>query len=237
MKIHFLWCVPRSLSTAFEKMVSHKKGFTVISEPFLDHYKNFEKTQGSRIGNVYEDFVGKIDDANNEENVLIKEMGFHGLPFFSKISQIDATHSFLVRSPAKSIKSLEEVSNGYKFVQAGFDSLYLLYCQMREHGMAPKIVMDADDLETSPILTCERFFSSIGCQFEASDLNWGVGAREEWFDRIEWHKRAARTSRFERGTRCDSGVFKSYKSQYAYEYSLPFYNYLMEARDGQKNLY
>ncbi|CAF3818882.1 unnamed protein product [Rotaria magnacalcarata] len=127
-KIIFLWCHPRSTSTAFLRTFMQREDFIVEDEPFEYSYFFGPERLSNRYSEKYcdQDKYGKETFANTVEKILkmetsgkkifIKDMPKHIIrpdyllhpdnPTLLPLHFIKAcTHTFLIRTPEKSISS------------------------------------------------------------------------------------------------------------------------------------
>jgi hypothetical protein len=84
-----LWAVPRSLSTAFERIFVERDDFEVFHEPFGDSYYYSEERLSDRYSDVepkaeynYENVLAKILEPR-EKRVFVKDMAYHAKPLLS----------------------------------------------------------------------------------------------------------------------------------------------------------
>jgi hypothetical protein len=84
----FLWCIPRSISTAFEKMMSCSRQFKVVGEPFIDLYKrslllaNHPLAMQQEFASVCE----RLLTQGLSEPVFVIDMAYHAYPFKATIT-------------------------------------------------------------------------------------------------------------------------------------------------------
>ena len=79
-----LWCVPRSVSTAFERMMAARGDFQIITEPFSDAYYYGPNRVNGRFADDTPsspaDFNQALDDifsAAQRGPVFFKDMAYH----------------------------------------------------------------------------------------------------------------------------------------------------------------
>jgi len=104
--LHFVWCVPRSRSTAFEKMMANSKQFNVVGEPFIDFYKQGllsanDFSKGTK--QILMDTFVSILHSSLGQTVFVKDMAYHANEFISDSHILSAKHTFLIRNPQLSI--------------------------------------------------------------------------------------------------------------------------------------
>jgi hypothetical protein len=74
-----IWCVLRSLSTAFEKLVESRGDFYVYGEPFADAYLKAKgimaKDNGDELS--FKSISRMLLEKSKGNNVFVKEMAHH----------------------------------------------------------------------------------------------------------------------------------------------------------------
>ena len=143
MKIFALWCHPRSVSTAFERVMRERGDLDVLHEPFMyDYYLN-------RAPRRFPDFRPDPDHPANYADtrrmilrraeggpVFFKDMAYYVLDTLPDDAEFrDAiTHAFLVRHPAESILSYARKDPGFASVELGIEAEW----RMSGCGTGPK---------------------------------------------------------------------------------------------------
>jgi hypothetical protein len=81
-----LWAVPRSISTASERVFVERDDFDVFHEPFSASYYYSEDRLSDRYSNVkleaghnYQNVLASILESR-EGRVFVKDMAYHGTP-------------------------------------------------------------------------------------------------------------------------------------------------------------
>ena len=196
----FLWCVPRSISTAFEKMIWCSGQFDVISEPFLELYKRSLLSEEDRrdveleISGICE----RLLDQGRTRKIFVKDMGYHAEPFISDDFIRSVNNVFLIRNPNLTIPSLFKMRNDYGENETGFEGqLKLLRRAQKSTGNTP-LVIDGEALKMHPDNIVRSFYDYIGEEVPSDILTWPKGSRKSWADRESWHIDAINSEGFER---------------------------------------
>jgi len=194
----FLWCVPRSVSTAFEKMMWHSGEFEVVSEPFIDLYKQsfLSDTHRSEVGEKVVEVCNKLLNRSKHRAVFVKDMGYHAEPFITDEFIIQAKHTFLIRDPNLTIPSLHRMREEYTEDQTGFEGLLTLFNRVKQLTDRTPFVMDAEDLLRTPEAVVANYFDSIGIDCPKDILTWPKGSNKAWKGREEWHLDAIESEGF-----------------------------------------
>jgi hypothetical protein len=228
-----LWAHPRSLSTAFERMMIERGDTIVLHEPFSRHYHVVQQhTVGPhahaevRFPSDYPEITRTIRDMARVKPLFFKEIAYHGYEHLvlDKAFLGRLYHTFIIRDPARTIASHFAVNPALALGEIGYWHQYMLFQRIASlTGTAPTVV-DADDLITDPVGIVRAYCHAAGIPFMAEALHWQPGERREWSVWRDWHVHAAASHTF---TASDSdyaqtiennGVLKSY-----YDYHMPFY--------------
>ena len=161
--LYFLWCVPRSRSTAFEKMMAGTEQFKVIGEPFIDIYKQGIKSQQDfTIAKQSFDKKFAVLLSNSiHQPLFVKDMGYHATPFISDEQIKAARHAFLIRDPSLSIPSLYKMRQDFHENEAVTVRMYLMLKYL-QHRLIKQLVI----IFSPSTHLCPRAYS-IGKQVHA----------------------------------------------------------------------
>lgn len=200
INLFFLWCVPRSVSTAFEKMIANTGDFIVVGEPFIDIYK-----LGILSPKDFQDAKHKFDHTfdslvirSQQEPVFVKDMGYHASPYITDEQLKQAKHVFLIRSPHLSIPSLYKMRPDFHKNETGFKGQYALFLKIRALQDKDPLVIDAEALIHSPASIIQNYFNEIKIEMPSDILSWKSGARDDWIGRESWHIDAINSTGFEK---------------------------------------
>ncbi len=198
MNIHALWCHPRSVSTAFERIMRERGDLKVLHEPFMYHYyltakdrlfPDFRPEPGHP--QTYADIRAMILRKGSAGPVFFKDMAYyvtHDLPadteFITAVS-----HAFLIRDPAESALSYQKRDPGFTLTELGVEAQYVLYQHLRAAGAAP-LVITADQLRTDPQGTLARYWAHVSLSYVTDAFAWDDTVPESWKSVAAWHDTA-----------------------------------------------
>jgi hypothetical protein len=197
-----LWTHPRSISTAFERIMMERGDFEVLHEPFSYFY--YVHKQEGTISQQYidpdhpTDYAGikeHIADTAAETPVFFKDMCAH---CFDELNADDAfvqrlTNTFLIRDPAKAIASYYAMNPDVTVEEIGLKQLCGVYDTVSDLGMQP-IVVDADDLEEDPEGIINAYCRTLDIPFMPESLAWTPEHKDQWEIWKDWHADAAQST-------------------------------------------
>lgn len=228
-----LWAVPRSVSTAFERIFVERDDFEVFHEPFSIPYYYGEERKSGRFADEepqenqrYEDVMRGIL-APCEKRVFIKDMaycvdGLMGEEFVSNFS-----NTFLIREPSQVIASLAKIWPDFTLEETGYEHLHRMYGYAVENGDDP-IVVDAHDFSRETDAVVAAYCRKLGVPFESDALTWEEREVPEWERWDEWHEDARKSTEIEEIP--DEEVPLPPRHREAYEFCLPYYEEMRERR-------
>lgn len=199
MQIHALWCHPRSVSTAFERIMRERGDLDVLHEPFMYHHY-LTHPDGLFTGfspdpahpRDYAAIRAMILQRSQSGPVFFKDMAYYiGADLPADPDFADAmTHAFLVRDPAESILSYYGREPGFSCREVGLTAQLALYEALRGRGHDP-VVLTADQLRADPEATLRRYWQRIGLYFAAHAFCWKKAVPAAWQSVAHWHEKAA----------------------------------------------
>ena len=153
-----LWAVPRSASTAFERMVAQRGDLAVVSEPFSAAYYDGPEARSSRFActapaATFEGVRAELLDGAAQRPTFVKDMTYQVLPAVDDELVGGCRHTFLVRDPAWSLPSLGRRWPDFTVDEAGFTAMAALVGRVEADG-AEVVVIDSDDLRRIPSGWC-----------------------------------------------------------------------------------
>lgn len=173
--------------------------FTVVSEPFIDLYKNCIRSPDRRDAVKYR--VNEICDEllklSQSRPVFVNEMAYHAEPFVDDAFLSRINNSFLTRDPRLSIPSLYRMRKTYTDEQTGFEGQLKLFNRSCELKHGSPLVFDGERLRANPRAQILEFFEHIREGFSEAYLAWPKGSRPKWSDREAWHTQAIDSVGFE----------------------------------------
>ena len=110
-RIIFLWTVPRSVSTSFERMMTARGDHTVFDEPFSRAYYFGPDRRSSRFSDTLpessaDDVLETLEKAPLERPVFVKDMAYQAATVLNADLLKRFDNCFLVRHPAATLRSL-----------------------------------------------------------------------------------------------------------------------------------
>lgn len=235
-----LWTHPRSLSTAFERVMIERKDFQVLHEPFSYFY--YVHGNNALIPQEYIDPnhpTGYLDIRAyillhaRKDFVFFKDMCSHCYqPLVNDREFLDTlTNTFLIRDPAKAIASYYAMNSAVTLEEIGYYQLYSVFRKVAELTGTTPIVVDADDLEENPDGIMRAYCDALGIDFIPEAMSWEESHQEKWNIWKKWHVDAARSTGITKNmetfavTIDDSDLLKK-----MYDDQLPYYLHLYQDR-------
>lgn len=199
--VRFLWTVPRSVSTSFERMMMARGDHTVLDEPFSRVYYYGPERRSDRYDeqlpdSTVDEVLDQIWKAAEERPVFVKDMAYHALGVLDADLLSGFENSFLVRHPSATLRSLSRNWPDFTDEEAGWQSLDLAADIVEGLG-DPLTVVDADSLCADPERVVGAWCEQVGVPFLSEALTWPSGMRDEWDLWDEWHASTASSTGFE----------------------------------------
>lgn len=228
-----LWTHPRSISTAFERVMMERGDFNILHEPFS--YLYYVQKEGAAIDQEYTDpdhpttypeIKAHILSAAESSPVFFKDMCAHCYEDLIRDDEIISrlVNTFLIRDPDKAIPSFYAMNEKVRLDEIGYEQLLGVFQKSSELNGKPSVVIDATDLEDNPEGIVKAYCEEIKIPFIPESLSWDSGHKEEWDIWKKWHSDAAKSSGIQKNmetfevTVQNSDHLKSY-----YDYHISFY--------------
>jgi hypothetical protein len=238
--IYALWTHPRSISTAFERVMIERGDFKILHEPFSYYY--YVKQDNATIEQEYVDPEHPTDynqikshiRANTAEKpVFFKDMCSH---CFKPLAEDDAflrelTNTFLIRDPAKAIASYYAMNPKVTLEEIGLKQISTIFEKVADmDGNAP-VVVDADDLEEDPDGIIRAYCRRLGLRFIPEAMSWAPEHQEEWDIWKDWHTDAAQSTGIQKSMESfEETVANNDHLKRFYDDLLPFYERMYRYR-------
>jgi hypothetical protein len=231
-----LWAVPRSVSTALERVFVERGDFKVFHEPFSVSYYYSPERRSGRFAETeakQEYGYGEILERMlrvEERPVYFKDMAYHVAGIISGEFTSRFTNTFIIRNPAPVIASLNRFWPDFTLEETGYEQQHKLFELAVHNGEEPAVV-DAADLTADPEGTIRAYCEKLGVPFMPESLSWEPGDVPGWEMWTEWHEEAQestgiKSQPLEDDTEVPAGL------EGVYERCLPFYEELHEKRLG-----
>lgn len=185
-----LWAVPRSRSTAFERMMVERKDLDVVHEPFSYLVASGGLTvDGVRAVSLTGLFDLLLARAAQRRMFIKETTDYPYEPLLSDPRLYDrVTNTFLIRRPEDVVASYYSLKPEMERDEVGFDRLYGIFRAVMAATGEPPVVVDADDLMRDPQAMVRAYCHRVGLDFMPEPLRWDSGDRPEWRPTQRWHR-------------------------------------------------
>lgn len=202
-----LWTHPRSISTAFERIMIERKDFHILHEPFSYYYYVNQGKASLEQEFVDPDHPKNYPDIRNYiiskgalSPVFFKDMCSHcweplleDIPFLNRI-----VNTFLIRNPERAIPSYYAMNQSVTSEEIGLEQLHTIFQAVVNHTGKMPVVVDAADLENDPDGMMNAYCKAIGIPFIQEAMTWEKGHQKKWDIWKKWHKDAAKSTGIQR---------------------------------------
>ncbi|MFE9818646.1 sulfotransferase family protein [Streptomyces sp. NPDC005773] len=239
-----LWAHPRSVSTAFLRMMAERGDVTVVHEPLVlltDHGQvtvpavddgDAADDAGARTVTVRTpaDLLSQLTELGTRRPVFFKDtLEYHYQYLFDHPERIASfTHTFIVREPARTIASHYAVKPELACHEIGYEHQYALFeLAWKVTGRRP-VVISAERLLADPPAVVAAYCEGVGLPFLPEALTWEPGERAEWRQNERWHRDASASSAFSAPERAYAvTVENDPRLRGFYQHHLPYYERLI----------
>lgn len=144
----------------------------------------------------YEAIKSMISSPAERGIVFVKDMCYHvadyifdDLEFLRRI-----THTFLIRTPEKSIASYLRLDKDVTLEEIGIEAQHHHFEMVRKMTGETPVVIDADDLQRDPPATVRAYCRAIGVPFVPESLTWHEAVPDNWQHVAAWHAELSSSS-------------------------------------------
>jgi len=222
-----LWAVPRSISTAFERVFVERDDFEVLHEPFSDAYYYGPDRLSDRFadaepkeGHSFEDVLANVL-APCEKRVFVKDMAYQAKGVLGPDFASRFVNTFIVRDPKYVLVSLYKMWPDFTFEETGYEDLYRLFRYATEGGGEDVAVVDAMTFSENPEGVLAAYCEHLEIPFRSGSLSWESRDVEHWDSWEGWHDAAERSTGIKPATRRDPELPEELEE--VYERCLPYY--------------
>lgn len=204
-KVIYMVSPPRSLTSAFARMMQARGDFSIYDEPsvlafnlkhvskrgtfFLDWFK-----EGAP--KTYDEFKSIIFNDLKTKNVFLKEMTFSVREFLTQdlefVKDPRVHFVFLIRNPHDALISvyrklpITQANLGLALPVVSYEPCYEIYEHLLKHAVHKPYVLLTEDLHTNTTTTVKDFCTAMHIPFIESSLTWqNLG---DTFDGSSWHE-------------------------------------------------
>ena len=238
-----LWGVPRSASTAFERMMGQRGDFDARHEPFGPPWyfgpewqcppqRHYQDLPDQTFASVF----AELRATAATQPVFIKDFPHHFVHHLGPENQAEVLaafdHSFLIRDPAKVLPSMWDKWPDLEVQEAGYAEQHDWFDRVAEHLGRTPVVVDAEDLLDDPHGMTRRWCEAVGIDFKPEALEWEQSERSEhsWFEGGSWHENLEKSTGFARQQRAYVDVASVPELVAMYEFCRPHYDALAAHR-------
>ena len=239
-----LWAVPRSTSTAFERMMSQRGDHDCVHEPFGEVWYSIGNDTRPPDSHVqhrpelgYESVWAELVSAARRGPVFMKDFPHYVTHMHDwaasasgagdpEVPFLDAfNHSFLIRDPAKTLTSMYGQWTDFTLDETGFAEQRALFDLLVQRAGTPPPVIDADDLLDDPHGVTAAWCEAVGIDFMPEALEWDAGDASDmtWYEGGTWHSNLAQSTGLSRQRRDYVSIDHNQFLIDAYDACLPHY--------------
>jgi sulfate adenylyltransferase len=221
-----LWAVPRSISTAFERVFVEREDFEVLHEPFSASYYYGEDRMSDRFADAEPkaeySFERVAEDVfrPREERVFLKDMAYQANKLLSPEFASRFVNTFIVRDPKYVLMSLYKMWPDFTLEETGYEDLYRMFRYATDAGEDVAVV-DAMTFSENPAGVLAAYCEHLEIPFTAGSLTWESRDVKRWDSWEGWHADAEESTGIKPVTRRDPELPEELHE--AYEYCLPYY--------------
>lgn len=192
-----LWCHPRSMSTAIERVMRERGDLKCFHEPFMydyyvhrnvEHMPHFEIDPTAPVS--YEDIKAMLLDQARLSPVFIKDMSYYIVPgiFSDPDFARRLTHTFLIRHPKLSILSYFKLDNNLTLEQIGLEAQYRhVEWLQKKLGYTPVILL-AEKIQQDARAVITDYWRRLGLEIKSHAFDWDTGHMpSDWQQVSGWH--------------------------------------------------
>ena len=228
----FMWSGPRNLSTALMRSFENREDTKVWDEPLYAYYLNETKKDHPMFKEIIETYeininklTKRIVSTNKDEKITYQKHMSHHILSQTPINWITkGANVFLIRDPKDVILSYIQKNTLNNSDDIGFPMQRKLFNLIKDRGENP-IVVNADDLSTSPRDVLIKLCSKLKIKFSEKMLTWNKGKRDSdgiW-EKV-WYKNVQSSTNFEKLKKNDQVIPKVHEN--IYKECLDVYNEL-----------
>ncbi len=195
-----MWAHPRSMSTAFERMMMERGDITVVHEPLVTLTDYGEVPLPAPAGGtvVARSTPEVLTALTALPAVFFKDtLEYRYEYLFAHPDEIAGIqHTFIVREPARTIASHFAMKSNVACHEIGYEHQWDLFeLAWNVTGQRP-VVISAERIVESPAAAVAAYCEAVGLPDIPSALTWRPGQRVEWERTQRWHLDVADSSGF-----------------------------------------
>lgn len=193
----FLWGPPRSLSTAFLRMMIERADHEVLHEPFSSIVVQGYTKVGDSIATTHDELLELLADRSRDRRIFVKETTeYDYLHNGGQHIPTIGLHTYIIRHPRSVIPSHYARNPKVTCAEVGYEHQAELARRAWDGTDEGPIVVEAENLVDDPVNTVADYCDHVGIPFLESALCWAPEDHQAWSRTTEWHQDVARSSCF-----------------------------------------
>lgn len=198
-----LWSHPRSMSTAFERIMRTRGDLDCLHEPFMyDYYVNRAKKQMPHFDamdahpKTYESIRAMILAKAESGPVFFKDMAYYVVPHILQDEDFlrRITHSFLIRDPKASLVSYAKLDPDFTSEELGLEAQWQLWEGIAARTGQKALVIESERVQAEPTGQMRGYWSAVGLADKPEALQWDGAVPQDWQQVKGWHQAAMSSS-------------------------------------------
>ena len=233
-----MWAHPRSVSTAFLRMMMERGDMTVVHEPLVTLTDFGEMTVDTRADGggpvtvrTPDELFALFGTLAEKSTVFFKDTVEYRYQYLFDHPETVAgmTHTFIVRDPAAAIASHHAVKPAVTCPEIGYEHQYDLFRYVRDVTGSRPVVVSAERLLADPAGVVSRYCAETGLPFVPEALQWQPEDRSEFRLTRKWHLDAIASSGFRAPEKEYAATVENDERLRSYlDHHRPFYDLLVE---------
>ena len=203
MTIIALWATPRTVSTAFERMMIERGDHLVLDEPWSRAYYFGPERRSDRYPltfpeSTFEAVEAAVLATGDSQPVFVKDMAYHAASGITDAALRAITHTLLIREPAAALSSLHRHWPDFTDDEAGYAAQHTLFRRVAALTGEVPLVIDSDRLRADPNRIIGAWCYDVGIDHRPDAVSWEPGMQPQWQLWTGWYSNAAASTGFER---------------------------------------
>ncbi len=192
-----LWCHPRSMSTAMERVMRERGDFECFHEPFMydyyvhrkqAHMPHFDVDVSQPVS--YLEIKTMLLEKAKQSPVFIKDMSYYIIPqiFDDKEFAKQLTHTFLIRNPMHSILSYFKLDSNVSLEEIGLQAQWRHVEWLQNQLGVDPVILVAEQIREDTEGVIKNYWQALGLEIKNEAFEWNTEkAPEDWQQVSGWH--------------------------------------------------
>lgn len=197
-----LWAVPRSVSTAFERIFIERGDAKVMHEPWSEFFYHSDERGHKRYSDSkprhecgFDETLSEVLRPHDKSFLFFKNMAYNLRDKMNPELLSLFTNTFIIRNPQDALTSHYRVLPDFDIVEAGYTDQKRLFDIVVEECRQEPIVVDADDFRNNPSRIMKRYCEMVGIKYIPEAMLWEQRDIAIWGLKDIWQQDAIRTTR------------------------------------------